>query len=401
VIVVCHGHSAWEESWARPLYEGYAREATMLYVHPDAGARSRASARDLRRRVREAARAPGLLVLEMPGVLPGGRWPAIGRANRWLALRTLLGWLQRDTEEPVVLIVQRSYLLPTIRGLPAALRVYEVTDDYPGYATGTRQAARIAGAHRRFLRDCDLVWATSSTLVEDIRPLRPDVYETSMGVDFNAFARGAAGPVPDALARIPRPRVGLVGRLEDRIDWRLIEALAGERPDWQVVLVGPLYCAGRATLDALRRLALRPNFHHLSAVPEADMPVFVGGLDVCLIPYRVEGANLGINPLKLYQSLAAGRPVVATPLPAVQPFRDVVACAASPVEFVAAVAAALSIPDDDAAARARRQRVRAFDWHDIAAHQLRIARAALAARRRGMARARQDGVVTAEEPRRA
>jgi len=96
VIVVCHGHSAWEESWARPLYEGYAREATVLYVHPDAGARSRASARDLRRRVCEAARAPGLLALEMPGVIPGGRWSAIGRANRWLALRTLLGWLRRQ-----------------------------------------------------------------------------------------------------------------------------------------------------------------------------------------------------------------------------------------------------------------------------------------------------------------
>ena len=165
--------------------------------------------------------------------------------------------------------------------------------------------------------------------------------------------------------------------------------------------MGPLYCAGRATLDALRRLALRPNFHHLSAVPEADMPAFVGGLDVCLIPYRVEGANLGINPLKLYQSLAAGRPVVATPLPAVQPFRDVVACATSSVEFMAAVAAALSTSDDDAGVRARQQRVRAFDWHDIAAHQLLIVRAALAAPGRGVTRARQGGVLTTEEPRRA
>jgi len=162
-----------------------------------------------------------------------------------------------------------------------------------------------------------------------------------------------------------------------------------------------VYSAGRATRDALRRLTSRPNFHHLPAVPEADMPAFVGGLDVCLIPYRVEGANLGINPLKLYQSLAAGRPVVATPLPAVQPFRDVVACATSPVEFMAAVAAALSTSDDDAGVRARQQRVRAFDWQDIAAHQLRIARAAFAARRRGMVRARQDGVVKTEEPRRA
>ena len=189
-----------------------------------------------------------------------------------------------------------------------------------------------------------------------------------MGVDYAVFAEGEAWSVPTALGRIPHPRVGLVGRLNDRIDWGLMERLSEEHPGWHLVLVGPIYLAGIATRNALERLEARANVHLLPAVSRSEMPAYVAGLDVCLIPYRVFEGTVAINPIKLYEYLASGRPVVSTPLPAVLDFADLVACA--PAEtFGRAIEEALD-NDTPKAAAARRARARELDWHVVAGERI-------------------------------
>jgi glycosyltransferase involved in cell wall biosynthesis len=207
------------------------------------------------------------------------------------------------------------------------------------------------------------------------------VHLVRQGVDHDAFASAASAPPPPSMATIAGPRVGSVGNLNDRVDWTLVEGIARSRPGWNVVLVGPIYQAGPRTLEALPRLRLLPNVHLLPEVPPGDLPGMVAHLDVGLIIYAPGPGTLAINPLKLYQYLAAGRAVVSTPLPSVEEFRGTVAIARTVEEFVAAIEAALA-PPEAAPAAARARRVLEFDWEQVAALRLELLHDALRARGR-------------------
>lgn len=377
MILVCQGVAPYEHHWSRPLYEAYAQQARVVYLDPDSTLGSRVSLASLTAPAGDdgIGRCVGHATLR--GVFPGNRFRVLSTLNRWYGTRSVLRILQRTQRDEVVLVVQRPDLLPTLRGLTARLRVYDVVDDYESLAETPAAARLVARAHRRMLNQCDIVWATSHTLAERIRPYRADVIESTNGVEVDAFVRGTACAPPTALATVPHPRVGLIGRLNDRVDWPLVEEICRRRPDWHVVIVGPEYAAGIDTTAALARLACYPNAHRIPAIPPEAIPACVAALDVCLIPYRLTKLTLAINPLKVYQYLAAGKPVVATRLPALIPLAEAVACAAGADEFVDAIDAALASVGDAGIQRGRQEYVRQFDWTVVAETRLRVLSRAL------------------------
>jgi glycosyltransferase involved in cell wall biosynthesis len=377
MILVYHGPVPYEQSWERGLFNAFSRKIVIVYVDGDPLPFSlkRFAGNYLKTVLAELPQKSGLLRVTLPSLLPLGRFAFIARANRWLAMRAFLLALRDQTKKKVVLVAQNPGLLRTLRGLPANLSVYDVVDDYVGLAalTGDRRSVKtVKRYHQRTLRESDIVLATSSELVRAIKDQRPDLFERSNGVDFQAFAEGSSRSVPKAMSSILRPRIGLVGRLNDRIDWSLVSEICECRPDWSLVFVGPLYGSGEVTTRAVCKLAKRSNFHLLPAVDESEMPAYISALDVCLIPYRTLGGNLGINPLKLYQYLAVGRPVVATPLPSIVAFRDVVQCCESTAQFVAAIEEQLLSVDDPVKKQTRQNRAKEFDWQNIADKQLEI-----------------------------
>jgi len=374
LILVCQGVTQYESNWGRSLYEAYARRLPVVYLDPDPALGARVTASSFPALHGEVDR--GVFRVPLRGLIPGSRFRAVSSLNRWYGTRSVLRALEKQANE-VVFVVQRPDRLPTLRGLPARLRVYEVVDDYEALADAPDTARRVARAHRRMLEQCDLVWATSGTLAERIRPYRSDVIETTNGVGVEDFARGGESEPPAALAAVPRPRVGLIGRLNDRVDWGLVADICRARPDWHVVIVGPEYAAGNETTAGLARLATLPNAHRIAAVPPEALPSCVAALDVCLIPYRLTKLTLAIDPLKVYQYLAAGKPVVATRLPSLLKFGETITCAAGVVEFVDAIEAALTSVGDVRVMRARQAYARQFDWNAVAASRLDVVARAL------------------------
>jgi glycosyltransferase involved in cell wall biosynthesis len=368
MVVVYHGVLPYDRSRHRGMMHAYARRTECVYVDPDVSEGAVA----VEQRVSD-----NLTRVTMARTLPGNRWRSIAGANRWLGMRRVLRRVRERTREPIVLVSQRPNLLPTLRGLPADLKVYEVRDDYAATALDDETAGRLARTHDRMLRQSDAVWAISQALVDDIRTVRPDVERTYVGVDCQAFADTGREGGPQNLRDVPRPRVGLMGNLNDRVDWDLLQRLAREHPDWHIVLVGPVYHASGSTKSAVADLARQPNVHFVSEVPDKALPAAIGALDVGLIPYRLTPATLRINPLKLYQYLAAGLPVVATPIPAVAEVRGAAAIAETFERFSSAVEAAVRTTHDAAARAARRELARTFDWQSVADHQLEMARAKL------------------------
>jgi GT2 family glycosyltransferase len=251
------------------------------------------------------------------------------------------------------------YNLP--ESVPAASRlVYDVID-HPDVFPYPKSLLR--RNHERGLRDAAAVFAVSRPLLEDARSRRPDAEYLPNGVEVERFlAPPDPSLVPREIARSGgRPAAGYVGALARWVDSDLLGDLARLRPDWDFFLVG------EALDESFDRLeSERPsNVHFLGPRPYRAIPSILAGFDAGLIPFRsgVEGSNA--SPIKLYEYLAAGLPVLATPIPE---------CEAIPEVSVASTAAGFSDLLDRARGprgsedfrRRARDRARSNDWRERA-----------------------------------
>jgi len=218
----------------------------------------------------------------------------------------------------------------------------------------------------------DLIFASSRALYEAHAGQHPNVHLCPNGADFSHFVKAAMpGAVPGDLARIPAPIVGYHGALASWVDWELVKVTAAANPDLSFVFIGPLFSGSE-------KLPSGPNLHFLGHRDYRLLPSYLRGFDVGIIPFRLSALTAACNPIKLWEYLAAGKPVVSTPLPEVQQYKEVYV-AADPYEFSACLRQALT-EDDPAAALARQGLARLNSWDTRAAQVHRVLTAALAGR---------------------
>lgn len=222
--------------------------------------------------------------------------------------------------------------------------VYYCVDDFTSWPGVDRVAA--AALERELLSACDAVLATSQNLADTRRPRRGEATLLPHGVDVDHLAR-ACDPQTPALdgVRRGRPVLGYLGLVDARLDVELVMGVARARPDWDLVFVGPTDTAPDPRLRG-------DNVRFVPAVPYERLPEAMAAFDVALLPYVKSELTRSINPLKLREYLASGRPIVATSLPEVARYAPEVRLADTAAETVAAVAAALAGPSDRRAARA-------------------------------------------------
>jgi glycosyltransferase involved in cell wall biosynthesis len=183
------------------------------------------------------------------------------------------------------------------------------------------------------------------------------------GVEFEHFAKPR--PAPPALDKLPRPRIGYVGLLSHFLDFATLEALRQARRGGTLILIGP---PSPATSTAIAELAARDGVVVLPAMPYAEVPAAMQALDVGVIPFRAQDPYVqGMNPNKVYQYLAAGRPVVTAPVLDLDPVAPHLQFASGPAETAAALAAALDRPGP---AEARQALARSHDWDTLAARMV-------------------------------
>jgi len=201
------------------------------------------------------------------------------------------------------------------------------------------------------LEDADVVFTGGPSLYRAKQSRHPNVHCFSSSVDATHFSRARAGEEACAEAEdqagIPHPRFGFYGVIDERLDLRLIDSLAEARPDWHVVLVGPVV---KIDPGALPR---RPNIHYFGQRSYDELPAYLVGWDVCLLPFAHNDSTRFISPTKTLEYMAAELPIVSTPITDVaQPYGDIVYLGATPAEFLAACEAALTSDDEERNRRA-------------------------------------------------
>ncbi len=319
----------------------------VLYIDSLGLRRPSASSQDFGRIVRRLLRGlrPPRRVRERlwvwsPIVIPLQRYPLVRALNRlslvaglalwsrWLHLRHDLLW----TYNPMTM-----RLFPT-KGFGSV--VYHCVDEI-GAQRGM-PAREIGEAERQLLAAANYCFVTAEHLLETRRGLCPSVHYFPNVADFAHFAQ-AREPhvqVPEDLARLPAPRIGFVGAISDqKVDLVLLRRLAESHPEWSIALIGKVGEGDPWTnIEPLRGL---DNLHLLGPKPYAALPAYLKGFDVAILPSAINAYTRAMFPMKFFEYLAAGCPVVSTALPALRQFEGVACLAATSEEFIACIERAL------------------------------------------------------------
>lgn len=312
----------------------------------------RGGARTFFRRVLTGDRvAERITVRTAPWLAP---WARRYRLANWVdttLTRAAVRAIVRRLEGPVVLWLYDATSASLVGRCGETAAVYDCVDDHAEAAgEDPRVRTLVAAADGRAARSATVVITTTKTLYERHRAANPRTYLVPNVGDYEHFAPAASRGIAAAdVASLPRPVLGFTGNLVTwKVDFELLIEAARRRPNWSLVLVGP---AEDDALEQLSQLTALPNVHHVGARPYDRVPEYVAGFDVGLCPYLWNAYARSVFPLKLYEYLAAGKPVVASGLPDLGGMEPDVRLVRGADEFVVAVEDVLARDSPDERAR--------------------------------------------------
>ncbi|HEY7147400.1 MAG TPA: glycosyltransferase [Streptosporangiaceae bacterium] len=370
LIVVCAANSYDGARMADSHLAGHlARRVPVLYVDPPvsplAPVRNPEAAAGLRGpRLRLAA--PGIARLT-PVVQPFPYRP--GTAS--LTCAVTRGYLRRAAARlggRVRAVISGWPQYPVFGSCREEVGVYWAHDDYVGGAELMGLNGKLlARTERRVAGRADLLLAANPLVADSWRSRGFRAGLIPFGADVDAYLAVDAAVRP-ADAQLPGPVAGFVGRINDRTDLSLLEAVAGQ--GCSLLLVGPKDAGFEPARFAA--LAGRPNVRWVGAKPSGELPGYLRLIDVGLVPYRDTPFNRGSFPLKTLEYLAAGRAVVATDLPAIRWLATDLISVARPADFAGQVAALLRTPRTPAITACRREFAARHSWARRAADMLAV-----------------------------
>lgn len=301
---------------------------------------------------------PKLWVFTLPIVLPFFQMSGlINRINNALLLPVLRAQMRRLGFRRPIVWTYTPHSADFVGRLNERVAVYECVDDFTA-AKGLVNAQVIGRLERRLIEAVDLLIVTAEALLRSKGQWAKQVRLVPNGVDAAHMAHAADPTLPVAkqLADVKHPVIGYLGGLQYWIDTPLLARIAKEHPDWTLVLVGPAdLLANRAPLEGL------PNVVMTGRVPYAEVPDYVRAFDVCLNPYILDGVAEHCSPLKLYEYLATGKPIVSVDMPEARRFAGLIAIARDHDEFVRLVEQAVAT--DDGLAGRRMAEAQRHTWH--------------------------------------
>lgn len=245
--------------------------------------------------------APGIEVI-VPRLAHGLSEEQIAEAQRQLLDEMLLA--RGDAELLLWYLTPMS--LAFTDHLKGNVTIFDCMDELSAFRGAP---VRLVDMERELMARADVVFTGGYSLWEVKQRQHDNAHPVPSSVDIAHFAAardGLADPVDQA--GIAHPRMGFFGVIDERFDIELVEKLATLRPDWQIVLIGPVVKIDPATLPQL------PNIHYLGGKSYDELPAYLAGWDVALMPFAINESTRFISPTKTPEYLAGGCPVVSTPI---------------------------------------------------------------------------------------
>lgn len=272
----------------------------------------------------------GVHVLRPPGTVPfGQKIPQVNEINHRLVAPVIKERLEQLGFKDYILWLYPPTAAPYLQHLEPALSCYDCVDEYSAMPGAWLQVTR--QMERRMLEHVDAVFTTARSLYEDKVLHNKNTHHVPNVADFEHFHRASsASPAPE-LEGLRRPVIGFVGALNYKLDDHLLERLFEARTEWNFVFVGPDRGFG------IEHFIHYHNVHFVGKKNIDELPAYLAGMDVCIIPYKIDRYTRGVLPMKLFEYLSTGKPVVATRLPELEDYAHVVELAGDAQAYVEAI----------------------------------------------------------------
>jgi UDP-galactopyranose mutase len=331
--IVCFSHLRWDFVFQRPqqLMSRFAKTSPVIFweeplIEPDL--------RVPELQVRSARSFPNVTV-----VTP--RLPEkMKEEDRTAALTRLLDAFIASRPRPLVRWYYTPMMLPFSRQVEGDLTVYDCMDELSAFRFAPPE---LLSLENELLQTADVVFTGGHSLYEAKKDRHANIHPFPSSVDRAHFTTARAGlPDPADQSAIARPRLGFYGVIDERLDLELLAAVADARPEWQLVMVGPVVKIDEADLPR------RDNIHYLGGKDYSELPTYLSGWNVAMMPFAINESTRFISPTKTPEYLAGGKPVVSTPIRDVERHYSKLAAvqiASSAEEFVAACEDMLALDD--------------------------------------------------------
>jgi len=297
--LLCFSHLRWDFVFQRPqqLMSRFANDMTVIFWEEPIEIGEKESPM---LRVASADESPNVRIV-VPH-LPAG----LSEDSRNAALKRLLDAYSAGLSRPIVAWYYTPMMLPFSRDLDASLVVFDAMDELSKFKFAP---PRLLELEQELIDRADLVFTGGSSLFEAKKDRHPSVHLFPSSVDRVHFARARAQQFdPADQEDLRRPRLGFFGVIDERFDTELLGKVAEMRPDWSFVMVGPV-----VKIDP-EELPKQPNIHYLGAKKYDQLPAYLSGWDVALMPFAMNESTQFISPTKTPEYLAGGKPVVSTPV---------------------------------------------------------------------------------------
>ena len=332
--LICFSHLRWDFVFQRPqhLLTRFARDHRVFFIEEpffgDDGPRFDISQRE-----------NGLHVIQPH--LPNG-------CDVDAVMNDLIAGLKADKKiENCVVWFYTPMMIRFADGLEPAAIVYDCMDELSMFKGAPPE---LIPREDELFERADLVFTGGQSLFEAKRDKHPAVYAFPSSIDVEHFEQALnVEKEPADQKDIPHPRIGFCGVIDERTDIELLREIAELRPEYQYIMIGPIVKIDENDLPHL------DNIHYLGGKDYSDLPAYIGGWDVAMMPFALNDSTRFISPTKTPEYLAAGRPVVSTAIrDVVRPYgeKGLVHIAATAEEFVRAIETALSEESENRRAKA-------------------------------------------------
>jgi UDP-galactopyranose mutase len=331
--LVCFSHLRWNFVYQRPqhLLSRCARERRVFFIEEPERS-------DAPPHMEIQKHESGVMVVKP--YLPHG----LNEEETEAAMRKLVDEFFAGQVNEYILWYYTPMALNFSRHLKPALTVYDCMDELSLFKGAP---AKLKELEQELIDRADLIFTGGQTLYEGKRQGHDNVYLFPSSIDAPHFeqARGKQADPADQ-AGIPHPRLGFFGVIDERMDLELLGEVAQARPDWQLVILGPVVKIDPESLPHL------PNIHYLGMKTYDQLPQYLAGWDVTLLPFALNDSTRFISPTKIPEYLAGGKPVVSTPIrDVIDPYgkQRLVSIAATADEFIHAVEQILQMKEEETA----------------------------------------------------
>lgn len=329
--LVCFSHLRWDFVYQRPqhLLSRCAKKRRVFFVEePIFGNGS------MRLETREAQADLHIVVPHLPDGLRSE--VAINAVMREMTRQL---FIDHDIDEYIFWYYTPMALNFTDHFNPIA-SVYDCMDELSAFK-GASSALPLL--EKQLFRHVDLVFTGGQSLYEAKCDQHPSVHAFPSSIDASHFRRArTVTEDPNDQAHIPHPRLGFFGVIDERFDIQLLDQIAGRRPDWNFIVIGPIVKIDPATLPQ------HPNIHYLGSKKYQELPEYLGGWDIALLLFARNDSTRFISPTKTPEYLAAGKPVISTSIrDVVRPYGELklVEIADTADEFIKAAEKILAVPN--------------------------------------------------------